>query len=86
MIYIKGAEVVPVVEKPGVAMSTVWPGLNSNDKGRQKKDIELRCLMSEIDDLMVDVGLTGGKRKKNTITYEQVGSKIPQYYLTFRLL
>ena len=34
--------------------------------------------MSEIDDLMVDVGLTGGKRKKNTITYEQVGSKIPQ--------
>ena len=54
------------------SMKTFWPALNSNDNGRLQKDIELHCLMAEIDELMVDVGLTSGKKSKKTITYEEV--------------
>ena len=51
-------------------MKTVWPSLNTNDKGRQKKDKELRSLMQEIDMLMDDVGLTGADNK--AVTFEEV--------------
>ena len=50
-------------------VKTQWPTLNTNDMGMQRKDLELRDLMMEIDELMIDVGLSGGNVDKN-ISYE----------------
>ena len=52
-------------------VKTEWPTLNTNDSGMQRKDLELRNLMTEIDDLMVEVGLSGGDVDKK-ISYEEL--------------
>lgn len=47
-----------------------WPMLNTNDEKRIEKEKKLHTLMTEIDDLMDEVGLTDKKAHSNGITYE----------------
>ncbi|XP_053379316.1 uncharacterized protein LOC123526805 [Mercenaria mercenaria] len=47
-----------------------WPLLNTNDEKLLEKEKKLHTLMTEIDELMDDVGLTDKKAHSNGITYE----------------